>query len=80
MPQAAFFFPGMDAKSRRTVSRAFPPALALTSEFDPGNWYGNWWWGISPSALRAMVEVNPGLEVVEELRAPFDTVLIARRT
>ena len=80
LPQASVFLPGLEAEARTPYARVFPRAMGLETPFDRDNWYGNWWWGISPSALRAMVEVNEGIRVVEELRRPFETLLIARRT
>jgi SAM-dependent methyltransferase len=52
-------------------------AIGLTEPFDPAAAYGNWWWGITPSALRGMLETS-GF-VVEELRLePFLATAIAR--
>jgi hypothetical protein len=52
-------------------------AIGLTEPFDPAAAYGNWWWGITPSALRGMLSAS-GF-VVEELRlAPFLATAIAR--
>lgn len=80
VPQGCVFFPGLNESERRPYARVFDRAMAINSDFDPGNWYGNWWWGITPSAMRAMIEINEGIEVVDELRAPFDTILVARRS
>lgn len=77
--QGCVFFPGLDERARRPYARVFERAMGVNSAFDPDNWYGNWWWGISPSAMRAMIEINEGMEVVEDLRRPFETLLIARR-
>jgi hypothetical protein len=35
--------------------------------------------GITPSALRSMVEVQAGLEVVDVLRGPTETFVVANR-
>lgn len=44
--------------------------------FDPAQGYGAWWWGITPSALRAMTQAA-GFSIREEHRAPFHTTLVA---
>ena len=52
-------------------------AIGLPEPFDPAATYGNWWWGVTPSALRGMLSAS-GF-IVDELRiAPFLTTAIAR--
>ena len=65
-----------------TTSGAGPPGgiaprLGLDTPFDPAQGYGNWWWGITPSALGAMVEAA-GFEVRERHERPFHVTLVAR--
>jgi hypothetical protein len=79
LPQASVFFPGLGARARRPYARLFGEAEGLTTPFNPDNWSGNWWWGLTPSALAAMVAVQPCFEVVERHRRPLDTLLVARR-
>lgn len=43
----------------------------------PGQGFGPWYWGISPSALRTMLKLS-GFEVVEEHRTPFHVTVVAR--
>jgi hypothetical protein len=50
-----------------------------TEPFDPARGYVNWYWGITPSALRAMLGAT-GFRVVEEHRTPFHTTVMARKT
>lgn len=47
-----------------------------TEPFDPARGYVNWFWGISPGALRAMVEAT-GFRVEEEHRTAFHTTVVA---
>lgn len=49
-----------------------------TEPFDPARGYVNWYWGITPSALRAMLGAT-GFTVEEEHRTPFHTTVVARR-
>jgi hypothetical protein len=43
----------------------------------PGEGYGPWYWGISPSALHTMLALSD-FEVVEEHRTPFHVTVVAR--
>ena len=80
--QGCVFYPGLAEDARSPYAAVSPPnAVGLTSDFDtdPQRAYSNYWWGITPSALRAMTEAA-GFSVVEE-HAPsgFETHLVARR-
>jgi Methyltransferase domain len=74
-PGACVFYPAGD--EAYAPAAAGVDAIGLTEPFDPTAAYGNWWWGITPSALRGMLSAN-GF-VVDELRlAPFLATAIAR--
>jgi SAM-dependent methyltransferase len=67
---ACIWYPGVSPAGRRAFRRAHggdraPLCLGVTEPFDPGAGYSNYWWGISRSALRSMVE-TAGFEVLEE--------------
>ena len=49
----------------------------LTDPFRPEAGYVNWYWGISPGAVRAMLEAT-GFRVQEEYRLAFHTTVVAR--
>ncbi len=49
----------------------------LTEPFRAGAGYVPWYWGISPGAVRAMLEAT-GFTVVEEHRLAFHTTVVAR--
>jgi hypothetical protein len=79
VPHACVFLPGLDARQRAALAGGRPGTLVgLTTPFDPDQGYGNWYWGLTRSALRAMVAVA-GLEVVEEHGGPMHATLVARR-
>jgi hypothetical protein len=42
-----------------------------------GEGYAPWYWGITPSALRAMLPLA-GFEIVEEHQLPFHATIVAR--
>jgi len=76
VPGACVFYPALDAKGRRAYERApGGRALAVTEPYDPAAGYGNWFWGITPSALRGMLEVA-GFEIERELGDPFHRTMI----
>jgi SAM-dependent methyltransferase len=52
-------------------------AIGVTEPFDPDEGYGNWFWGVSPSALRAMLGAADFV-VDEVLDEPFLTTVLAR--
>lgn len=66
---------------RRGTDCVFAPAPgthpAHTEPFDPARGYVNWYWGISPGALRAMLAAT-GFRVEEEHRLAFHTTVVAR--
>ena len=78
-PGACVFYPALDARGRAAVAPAagVGRAIAVTEPFDPDEAYGNWWWGITPSALRGMLEAA-GFAVDELREEPFLTTAIAR--
>jgi hypothetical protein len=84
-PQACVYYPYLDRRDRAPFARGMTnPArsLAVGTAFDPRPMYGhgNFWWGITPSALHAMLR-TARFEVIEELRPgvyPWGTELVAR--
>ncbi|WP_372788043.1 class I SAM-dependent methyltransferase [Paraconexibacter sp.] len=50
-----------------------------TEPFDPARGYVNWYWAITPSALRAMLGAG-GFEITEEHRTAYHTTVVAQVT
>jgi hypothetical protein len=83
--QACLFYPGLSEASRRALGRPhYRPEgyWGIGTPFDerPMMGYANFWWGITPSALRAMV-ATARFEVIEERRPhpyPWYTEIVAR--
>jgi hypothetical protein len=59
LPGACVFYPGAEP-----APFAAPGRAGLATPFDPARAYENWWWGITPSALRGMLDAT-GFAVVE---------------
>jgi hypothetical protein len=84
-PQASVFYPYLERADRAPFALGIDePAMALAvgTAFDerPMYGHGNFWWGITPSALRAMLRAAR-FEVIEEVHGaayPWNTQLIAR--
>jgi SAM-dependent methyltransferase len=58
LPNAAVFFPMLDAKARdlwnlRTLGLGHQ--AGISSEFQPAEGYGNWFWGLTPSCLESLL-------------------------
>ena len=68
-PQSAVFFPYLRAGARRALT--YPSAdqkIGLDTEFVREWDYGNWFWGLTPSSVEAMLRAT-GFEVLE--RYPY---------
>jgi len=76
---ACVFYPGLSDAGRRVYQAAPRRALrvGISTPFDPVHIYDNWWWGISPSALRGML-ITTGFEVVEMVSIPFFSAAVCR--
>jgi SAM-dependent methyltransferase len=78
---AAVFYPLLTDGERapfRQVYRREGIGIATPFEMAPGEGLAAWWWGITPSAMAAMLRVA-GFEVVETIRSsPFTTDFVAR--
>ena len=85
VPQGCLFYPYLDDEARAALSRPHPNpqgGVGIGVPFDdrPMVGHGNFWWGITPSALRAMLR-TARFEVVEERRVrdfPWYTEVVAR--
>ena len=72
LPGACIYYPAIPDSGRRSFRAAHggtraPACLGVTEPFDPGAGYGNYWWGIAPSALASMLE-TAGFRVLAEHR------------
>jgi SAM-dependent methyltransferase len=82
LDQACVFYPKLGDAGRGVYRPVWPcNSVGIATPYDerPEMAYANYWWGITPSALRAMVEVQPGFQVVEEAGEPFLSYVVARR-
>lgn len=80
LSQAAILYPGISGWQRRIHERFGGGGVRAPFEPDPIRSYANWWWGLSPSACRALVG-EP--RIVESASYPLRTthdhyVLVAR--
>jgi hypothetical protein len=81
LAQAAVFWPLLPERDRHLYARAYEAVhgagrrTGLTVPFDAGRWHGNWWWGLTPSAVAAMLAVA-GCEVSETSSDGFNTAFV----
>jgi hypothetical protein len=73
LPNAAVYFPLLDEQGRRLWNlRALGLQwqAGITEAFNPRDGYGNWFWGMSPSCLKSLVE-TAGFRVDTVETEPF---------
>ena len=78
LPNAAVFFPMLTAEHRQLWNLSSLGLLhqeGISNAFDPKQGYGNWFWGLTPSALRSMVE-TAGFRVEQVATEAFAQTLI----
>lgn len=78
--QACVFYPALPDGDRRAHAWARRGRIAagLSTPFDPAQGYGTWWWGLTRSAVRAMLTAA-GLSISEEHGDGFHAVFVAHR-
>ena len=59
VPAATVFYPGLGERGRRLFSK-LPGgrAIGVTEPFDPAAGFGNWFWGLTPSAVEGMLRAT----------------------
>lgn len=65
LPGAAVYWPLLDVRARERwnlASLGLDAQVGITGPFEPEQGYGNWFWGMTPSCLRALVQ-TAGFEV-----------------
>jgi 2-polyprenyl-3-methyl-5-hydroxy-6-metoxy-1,4-benzoquinol methylase len=78
LPGACVLYPALDGRGRRDYAAARSgERVGITTPYTAHDVYANWWWGITPSALRGMLEVA-GLELLELSGGPFHRTAICR--
>lgn len=82
--QSSVFFPGLSKQQRGHYVRAYDAAhgrgaerIGLDTPFDAARGYGNWWWGLTPSAVEGMLGAA-GFSVTETRTNGFHTRIVAK--
>ncbi len=73
LPNAAVYFPGLTPKARALwdLSKAgVGRQVGISDGFEPDEGYGNWFWGMSPSCVVALLE-TAGFRVNYRATEPF---------
>jgi SAM-dependent methyltransferase len=80
LPNAAVYFPmlGPAARGLWDLSRlGVAHQAGISDAFDPAAGYGNWFWGLTPSCLAALVE-TAGFEIESRATEAFAQTFICR--
>ena len=79
---AAVYYPGLPENERRLwdVARSVGGGRrwAITSPYDPEAGYRNWFWGMTPSCLKAMIETSGFRVEAEHAVHPFARLFLCR--
>ena len=78
LPNAAVFFPMLSERDRRLwqLDRlGLRHQAGISNAFQPADGYGNWFWGLTPSCLRSLLQLA-GFRVDEQWGEPFAQTMI----
>jgi hypothetical protein len=78
LPNAAVFYPQLAARPRRLWNLArggISGQVGIETPFQPEEGYGNWFWGLTPSCVRSMLE-TAGFNVARRLTESFSQTFI----
>lgn len=82
LPNAAVYYPGLPVKDRKLwelKSLGTTCQIGINNGFEPDQGYGNWFWGLTPSCLRSLVE-TAGFRVERQASEAFVENLICSVT
>ncbi|MBI4224905.1 MAG: methyltransferase domain-containing protein [Candidatus Sungbacteria bacterium] len=74
---AAVFYPFLNAKQRKIWNRHIGSQKGITGPYEPESGYGNWMWGMTPSAIESMLQCA-GFKVQERYISPFRSVFVCK--
>jgi len=74
---AAVFYPFLPEEQRRLWDRGVGTQKAIRGPYEPESGYGNWFWGMTPSAIESMLRCA-GFEVDERFVSPFGCIFVCR--
>lgn len=77
MKNGAVFWPYLDDGQRRLWNRRIGTQVGITTPYEPSEGYGNWIWGLTPSALTSMLKIA-GFSVERQRVTPFGVVFVCR--
>lgn len=80
LPNAAVYWPMLSERQRRLWQLdklGMDRQVGITDAFEPEEGYGNWFWGMSPSCVRALLE-TAGFAVVDRASEPFAQTFVCR--
>ena len=77
MRNVAVFYPFLPDEQRRIWDRGVGCQKAIRGPYEPESGYGNWFWGLTPSAIESMLRCA-GFEVHERFVSAFTCTFVCR--
>jgi len=71
------FYPFLDSKQRKIWNRGIGSQKSITGPYEPEEGYGNWFWGMTPSAIESMLKCT-GFEAIESHLEAFNSIFICK--
>ncbi|MEP7076802.1 MAG: class I SAM-dependent methyltransferase [Acidobacteriota bacterium] len=75
LKNAAVFYPYLEAKQRKIWDLGMGAQKAITGPYEVESGYGNWFWGMTPSCVEALLKCA-GFEVRERYVQPFECAFV----
>jgi SAM-dependent methyltransferase len=79
LPHAAVFYPGLPPRDRASWdlrSLGAGRQVGITDAFDPGEGYGNWFWGLTPTCVAALL-ATAGFRVEQRAIEAFSQTFVS---
>ncbi len=80
LPNAAVYYPMLKPEDRKLwnlKSLGLMKQVGITEGFEPDQGYGNWFWGMSPSCVRSLIQ-TAGFDVKYNYQEPFAQTFICK--
>jgi hypothetical protein len=80
LPNAAIYYPMLRPGDRQLwnlKSLGLMKQVGITDGFEPNQGYGNWFWGLTPSCIKSLLE-TAGFEVEYNFKEPFAQTYICK--
>jgi SAM-dependent methyltransferase len=77
LENAAVYYPFLSTEQRKLWDLKKGEQIAITSDYDPKQGYGNWIWGFSTSCLVSMLRTT-GFDIIEKHEGKFYSYIVCK--